>query len=88
MHHNLIQFVLHSPKRLSLPICLFHRLSQGGMKAVIWTDVFQIAVMLSGFMAIFIQGTIQVGSPGLVLEIAKNGSRLNFDEYEEFYLNS
>jgi len=50
------------------------------MKAVIWTDVFQIIVMLAGFVAIFIHGTVLVGGPSVVLEIAKNGSRMNFDE--------
>lgn len=50
------------------------------MKAVIWTDVFQTCVMLSGFMAIYIHGTVLVGGPGTVLEITKNGSRINFDE--------
>lgn len=50
------------------------------MKAVIWTDVFQILVMLSGFIAIFIQGTILVGGPTKVFDIANNGSRLNFNE--------
>lgn len=50
------------------------------MKAVIWTDVFQIFVMLSGFVAIFIHGTVLVGGPAAVLEIARNGSRINFDE--------
>lgn len=53
---------------------------QGGMKAVIWTDVFQTCVMLSGFMAIYIHGTVLVGGPGMVLEITKNGSRINMDE--------
>lgn len=59
------------------------------MKAVIWTDVFQIFVMLSGFVAIFIHGTALVGGPAMVLEIAKNGSRINFNEYNFFfqYLN-
>lgn len=50
------------------------------MKAVIWTDVFQIFVMLLGFVAIFIHGTIMVGGPALVLEIANNGSRINFNQ--------
>lgn len=50
------------------------------MKAVIWTDVFQTCVMLLGFLAIYIYGTILVGGPGKVLEIANNGSRINFDE--------
>ncbi|XP_029286420.1 sodium/iodide cotransporter isoform X2 [Cottoperca gobio] len=53
----------------------------GGMKAVIWTDVFQIVVMLAGFVAIFIHGTVLVGGPAVVLEIAKNGSRINFDDF-------
>lgn len=47
---------------------------------MIWTDVFQIIVMLSGFLAIFIHGTVLVGGPALVLEIANNGSRINFNE--------
>ncbi|XP_062306560.1 sodium/iodide cotransporter [Osmerus eperlanus] len=62
-------------------ICTFYT-TLGGMKAVIWTDVFQIFVMLSGFMAIFIQGTILVGGPARVLEIANNGSRINFDDFD------
>lgn len=53
----------------------------GGMKAVIWTDVFQIIVMLSGFVAIYIHGTVLVGGPARVLEIANNGSRINFDDF-------
>ncbi|KAM8874104.1 sodium/iodide cotransporter isoform 1-T4 [Spinachia spinachia] len=53
----------------------------GGMKAVIWTDVFQILVMLAGFVAIFIHGTVLVGGPAMVLEIAQNGSRINFYDF-------
>lgn len=55
-------------------------LFQGGMKAVIWTDVFQVFVMLSGFLAILVQGTLLVGGPGQVLSIAYNHSRINFGE--------
>ncbi|XP_069558406.1 sodium/iodide cotransporter [Brachyistius frenatus] len=54
----------------------------GGMKAVIWTDVFQIIIMLSGFVAIFVRGTVLVGGPALVLEIANNGSRINFNDFD------
>ncbi|XP_073332570.1 sodium/iodide cotransporter [Pagrus major] len=54
----------------------------GGMKAVIWTDVFQIIVMFSGFVAIFIHGTVLVGGPARVLEIAINGSRINFNNFD------
>lgn len=55
-------------------------LFQGGMKAVIWTDVFQVLVMLSGFVAILIQGTLLVGGPGQVVSIAQNHSRVNLGE--------
>ncbi|KPP61035.1 hypothetical protein Z043_120912, partial [Scleropages formosus] len=54
----------------------------GGMKAVVWTDTFQIIVMFSGFLAVFIQGTVLVGGPAKVLEIANNGSRINFNDFE------
>ncbi|XP_030075642.1 sodium/iodide cotransporter [Microcaecilia unicolor] len=54
----------------------------GGMKAVIWTDVFQVLVMMSGFFAIVIQGTILLGGAGNVLEIASNNSRINFGDFD------
>ncbi|KAM9831453.1 sodium/iodide cotransporter [Neosynchiropus ocellatus] len=56
----------------------------GGMKAVIWTDVFQIIVMLTGFVAIFVHGTLLVGGPAQVLEVATNASRINFHEAFDF----
>ncbi|KAG7487906.1 hypothetical protein MATL_G00028490 [Megalops atlanticus] len=62
-------------------ICTFYT-TLGGVKAVIWTDVFQIIVMFSGFVAIFIQGTVLVGGPAKVLEIANNGSRINFNDFD------
>ncbi|ELU04803.1 hypothetical protein CAPTEDRAFT_201498 [Capitella teleta] len=33
----------------------------GGMRAVIWTDVFQAGIMLSGILAILIKGCMEVG---------------------------
>ncbi|KAH0625983.1 hypothetical protein JD844_034382 [Phrynosoma platyrhinos] len=61
-------------------ICTFYT-TIGGMKAVVWTDVFQVFVMLSGFVAILIQGTLMVGGPGQVLAIAKNSSRINLADF-------
>ncbi|NXA07394.1 SC5A5 protein, partial [Sapayoa aenigma] len=60
-------------------ICTFYT-TIGGMKAVIWTDVFQVFVMLSGFIAIVIRGVLLVGGPAKVMGIAANGSRVNFGE--------
>lgn len=51
------------------------------MKAVVWTDVFQVIVMLLGFIVTFTHGTILAGGPAKVLKIANNGSRINFNEY-------
>ncbi|KAM6466860.1 sodium/iodide cotransporter [Liasis olivaceus] len=61
-------------------ICTFYT-TIGGMKAVIWTDVFQVFIMLSGFVAILIQGTLLVGGPGQVLSIAYNHSRINLGDF-------
>ncbi|XP_044141230.1 sodium/iodide cotransporter-like [Bufo gargarizans] len=62
-------------------ICTFYT-SVGGMKAVIWTDVFQVLVMISGFLAIAIRGALLVGGPTAVLEIARNHSRINFGDFD------
>lgn len=60
-----------------LPVC---RVLQGGMKAVIWTDVFQVVVMLAGFWVVLARGTVLAGGPRQVLELARNHSRINLME--------
>ena len=50
--------------------------SIGGMKAVVWTDVFQSIVMLSGILAITIKCSVSAGGLGKVFEVGR--SRLNF----------
>lgn len=60
-----------------LPLC---HILQGGMKAVVWTDVFQVVVMLTGFWAVLARGTVLVGGPRHVLDIAQNHSRINLME--------
>ncbi|PFX33363.1 sodium-coupled monocarboxylate transporter 1-like isoform X1 [Stylophora pistillata] len=59
-------------------VCTFYT-TVGGMKAVIWTDVFQGIVMLVGLTTIITVGTIKVGSLGKVFDIAYKGHRLDFD---------
>ncbi|XP_033645280.1 sodium-coupled monocarboxylate transporter 1-like [Asterias rubens] len=56
----------------------------GGMKAVLWTDVFQTCVMMAGFLAIIIEGSSRLGGFGRVWTIAEEGGRIdiwnfNFD---------
>lgn len=43
---------------------------QGGLKAVIWTDVFQTLVMFLGQLAVIIVGSAKVGGLGHVWEVA------------------
>ncbi|KAH3825378.1 sodium-coupled monocarboxylate transporter 1-like [Dreissena polymorpha] len=54
--------------------------SIGGIKAVIWTDVFQFCIMTTGFIAIVAKGTIDAGGPGAVV-------RTNRFDVNEFRLD-
>ncbi|XP_055509707.1 sodium-coupled monocarboxylate transporter 1-like isoform X1 [Leucoraja erinacea] len=54
----------------------------GGIKAVVWTDVFQICIMVAGLLAVLIQGLIYVGGIEKVWRIAERGGRLNFFDFD------
>lgn len=51
----------------------------GGMKAVVWTDVFQSCIMYAGMIAVFIKGCMTLGGFGKIWTIAKENHRLHFD---------
>ncbi|XP_006876352.1 PREDICTED: sodium/iodide cotransporter [Chrysochloris asiatica] len=61
-------------------ICTFYT-TVGGMKAVVWTDVFQVLVMLIGFWVVLARGTMVVGGTQRVIELAQNHSRLNLGDF-------
>uniref|UniRef100_A0A4W3KB03 Sodium-coupled monocarboxylate transporter 1-like n=1 Tax=Callorhinchus milii TaxID=7868 RepID=A0A4W3KB03_CALMI len=54
----------------------------GGIKAVVWTDVFQVCVMFSGLLAVLIQGSIHFGGFRKIWSIAEDGGRLNFLDFD------
>lgn len=54
---------------------------QGGMKAVMWTDVFQIFVMFAGMLAVVIRGLIEMGGFSNVWAAAERGRRIEFLKY-------
>uniref|UniRef100_T1JCV3 Sodium-dependent multivitamin transporter n=1 Tax=Strigamia maritima TaxID=126957 RepID=T1JCV3_STRMM len=60
----------------------------GGIKAVMWTDVFQIIIMFVALVAAIIVGTSDVGGLEHVFEKSKEGGRLklsfNFDFRERY----
>ncbi|XP_057614045.1 sodium-coupled monocarboxylate transporter 1 [Chionomys nivalis] len=58
-------------------VCTFY-CTLGGLKAVVWTDVFQVGIMVAGFASVIIQATITQGGINTILSDASNGGRLNF----------
>ncbi|RUS90827.1 hypothetical protein EGW08_001446 [Elysia chlorotica] len=52
----------------------------GGMKSVIWTDVFQTGIIFAGTFIVIIKGTMTVGGFERVWETNKNSGRIVLDE--------
>lgn len=57
-------------------VCIFYT-TIGGLRAVIWTDVFQATVMFVAMIAIIIKGTSEVGGLGVVFDRNYQASRIN-----------
>ena len=51
---------------------------QGGVKAVVYTDVLQTMLMLGGVLAVVVLCCIDLGGVGGVWRIAERGGRLEF----------
>uniref|UniRef100_A0A8D2B8I1 Solute carrier family 5 member 12 n=1 Tax=Sciurus vulgaris TaxID=55149 RepID=A0A8D2B8I1_SCIVU len=62
-------------------VCTFY-CTLGGLKAVVWTDAFQMVVMIMGFLSVLIQGSALNGGLQNVLEQATNGSRLHIIDFD------
>ncbi|XP_071964294.1 sodium-coupled monocarboxylate transporter 1-like isoform X1 [Antedon mediterranea] len=62
-------------------VCTFYT-TIGGMKAVLWTDVFQVTVMVIGFLAIIIRGSMDVGGLDRVWNISAEGGRIQFFDFD------
>ena len=58
----------------------FKMFIQGGMKAVIWTDVFQAGVMITGLIVVIVVGVIELDGFGEVFRRAKEGNRVTVFE--------
>lgn len=59
-------------------ICInsvFYRSFQGGLKAVVWTDVLQLFILIAGLFAIIIKGLFDLGGIGPVWDIAVKHDR-------------
>ncbi|KAJ8023599.1 Sodium-coupled monocarboxylate transporter 1 [Holothuria leucospilota] len=58
-------------------ICTFYT-SIGGLKTVVWTDAFQVCIMLSGLLAVIIEGSVQLGGLREAWQIADSRGRIDF----------
>ncbi|XP_072308205.1 sodium-coupled monocarboxylate transporter 1 [Eucyclogobius newberryi] len=62
-------------------VCIIY-CTLGGLKAVIWTDVLQMVVMLVGFLAVIARGAVLQGGLNQVWEDAREGGRLNTFDFD------
>ncbi|XP_037089110.1 sodium-coupled monocarboxylate transporter 1-like [Pollicipes pollicipes] len=58
-------------------VCIFYT-ALGGIKAVLWTDTIQMAIMFASMLAIIIKGSYDVGGFDVVWERAVEGNRIEF----------
>lgn len=56
-------------------VCTFY-CTLGGIKAVVWTDVFQVILMFTTLLAVIIKGSVDVGGLGEIWKIAEEGGRI------------
>lgn len=61
-------------------VCTFYT-TLGGMKAVIWTDVFQAGVMVTGLIVVLIVGVVELDGFAEVFRRAKEGERLTVFDF-------
>ncbi|XP_034382221.1 sodium-coupled monocarboxylate transporter 1 [Cyclopterus lumpus] len=62
-------------------VCTFY-CTMGGLRAVVWTDVFQLGVMLAGFLSVIIRSVIVQGGVLPVISDSQQGGRLNFGDFD------
>lgn len=62
-------------------VCTFY-CTIGGMKAVLWTDLFQSLLMYIAMIAVVIVGTYNMGGLGNVWQEAVNGGRIEFFNFD------
>ncbi|KAK2163806.1 hypothetical protein LSH36_74g13000 [Paralvinella palmiformis] len=53
----------------------------GGIKAVVWTDVFQAGIIILGLVAVVVKGTLEVGSVYDVWEINRRWNRVQAPDF-------
>ncbi|KAL0978766.1 hypothetical protein UPYG_G00174910 [Umbra pygmaea] len=62
-------------------VCIIY-CTLGGLKAVIWTDVFQMIIMLAGFVAVIARGAVVQGGLGKIWDDCNKGGRLEAFDFD------
>ncbi|KAM4614700.1 sodium-coupled monocarboxylate transporter 1 [Polymixia lowei] len=62
-------------------VCTFY-CTMGGLKAVVWTDVFQVGIMLAGFLSVIIRSVVLQGGFHTIITDSQRGGRLNFWDFD------
>uniref|UniRef100_A0A4W5LJA9 Solute carrier family 5 member 8, like n=1 Tax=Hucho hucho TaxID=62062 RepID=A0A4W5LJA9_9TELE len=62
-------------------VCILY-CTLGGLKAVIWTDVFQMVIMLAGFVAVIARGAVIQGGLGKIWDDCYQGGRLSAFDFD------
>uniref|UniRef100_A0A3P9K9J6 Solute carrier family 5 member 8 n=1 Tax=Oryzias latipes TaxID=8090 RepID=A0A3P9K9J6_ORYLA len=62
-------------------VCTFY-CTMGGLRAVVWTDVIQLGVMLAGFLVVIIQSVVVQGGVLNIISDSHQGGRLNFLDFD------
>uniref|UniRef100_A0A493TFI6 Solute carrier family 5 member 8 n=1 Tax=Anas platyrhynchos platyrhynchos TaxID=8840 RepID=A0A493TFI6_ANAPP len=65
-------------------VCTFY-CTLGGLKAVVWTDVFQVGIMVAGFSSVIIRAVVVQEGIEHIVNDSYHGGRLNF--WESLYIN-
>ncbi|GFT15381.1 sodium-coupled monocarboxylate transporter 2 [Nephila pilipes] len=66
-------------------VCSFY-CAVGGLRAVIWTDVFQAALMFLSLIVIYIKGIGEAGGVSEIYRKSAESNRLNIFEFEEDFV--
>lgn len=61
-------------------VCTFYT-TLGGLKAVLWTDTFQVGMMFAGLFAVVIKGTAEAGGLSVAWEHFQESGRVIFDDF-------
>lgn len=61
-------------------VCLM--MAQGGLKAVMWADVFQAFVMLAALLIVMIKGSVDVGGLGVLWTRSNMAHRIEFFKFD------